>query len=212
MPNFVMKAGPDLYVEWSSIVEDFISTNTRAEMLEKFRYRTEQSPTETPEERLDRVDRNGTSALYYDPPYVGSWEDSGLMVQQLGILAREDLAAYVLAETKREAYALLRPLDDDEMGEFQARIAKASGMTWDEAVADVYCRVRHASGREGTHVGFSNLTGQAIRIRWDDQDEKTTLPSLGWLEELTQIPEENAEEKREERKQHYLALADEGDE
>lgn len=118
MPRFVMKVDPDRdhYVEWSTVVDNWCADGTRAEMLDRLkRDAPSSSPGHTPEDRLRRADKTGTSAMFYSPPFEGSWE-SDLMVEQRGLLPRKDLRRYLdamAAGQEDEAYALLVPFEDD---------------------------------------------------------------------------------------------------
>lgn len=123
MPHFVMKVDreQDLYVEWSTVVDDILYIGTRAWMLEHL---TNEIPAgytpqqgNSPEDRLARADEVGTTAKWYEPPpYNGAYDDTGMIVQQLGFLARGDLGKYVAAHLAGDvvaAHALLAPFEDD---------------------------------------------------------------------------------------------------
>jgi hypothetical protein len=124
MPGFILKVTPnrDLYVEWSTIVDDIVRIGIRAEFLEGLATRYPDLLVDlvhSPEARLARADAHGTSALPFPGvhPLFGGWDDSGLVVEQRGILRRADLLAYVAAmeaDWPEKAYALLAPFDDDE--------------------------------------------------------------------------------------------------
>jgi len=117
MPTILIKANPhvNLYVGWSSVVEAPVFVGTRAEAVRHFAGRG----SEPVEQRLERADSTGTSALWGDPPYEGAWEDSGLIYMQQGILPRANLLA--LAQRYRDATTpyldvadLLTPFEDEE--------------------------------------------------------------------------------------------------
>jgi hypothetical protein len=122
MPAYILKIHPDrdLYVEWSTIVDNAIRWGTRAEFLDhlaKVQPDLLDDPWHCPEARLARADAHGTSALSNiedrHPPR-GGW-DSSLMVEQRGTLRRDDLEAYVAAMEAGDpdkAYALLVPFED----------------------------------------------------------------------------------------------------
>jgi hypothetical protein len=124
MPKFVMKVDKDrdFYIEWSTVVDNWTFVGDRAEMLEYLEMAEPRGytadPGHRPEDRLQRADENGTSALFPSrPPFEGAWDDRVLMVEQRGLLAREDLARYLDAwdaDGEAAAYVLLRPFDDDE--------------------------------------------------------------------------------------------------
>lgn len=108
MPRFILKTAPqvDLYVEWSTIVDDATWVGTRAEALRQF---------DRP--RIDRADQTGTSELQ---GRLGAWDDEALIVQQRGLLDRDKLSEYasvllanVDPDGTEEAHKLLRPFDDD---------------------------------------------------------------------------------------------------
>jgi hypothetical protein len=119
MPSFILKVTPDrdLYVKWSTIVENMTRSGTRAEFLEHLAAVQPDlldDPGHCPEARLARADAYGTSALTHPPD--GGWDDKSLIVDQRGILPRADLEAYVdaiVADNFNKAYALLVPFEDD---------------------------------------------------------------------------------------------------
>ncbi|MER7115481.1 hypothetical protein ABT332_13415 [Saccharomonospora azurea] len=109
----------DLYGEWSSTVETFTFLGTRAETL---RYLTETQPADEAEARLARADKTGTSVLGFategdthphDLP--GAWEDTGLIVEQRGLLPRDRMSDFLRSyrAVGGPDYTLLEPLDDD---------------------------------------------------------------------------------------------------
>jgi hypothetical protein len=129
MPAFILKVRTDrdLYVQWSTVVDNVVRVGTRAEFLEHLAaaepWASDVWSTDLlhcPEARLGRADDYGTSAMWptAEEPF-GGWEDD-LMVEQRGILPRADLEAYVdallLADLRdpEKAYELLVPFDDDE--------------------------------------------------------------------------------------------------
>jgi hypothetical protein len=118
MGRAVFKAAPDvdLYMEWSSFVEAPIFIGTRAEMLE---YLTSASPDDyrrTPEERLQWADKIGTTIehRFKKYPIEGSWEDSGLIVEQKGWLPRERFEEFMrrYVSDPESIYELLDPFED----------------------------------------------------------------------------------------------------
>lgn len=127
MPTYVLKVDPDLdlYVEWSTVVDDACRVGTRAEMLETLRRAVppgyDPQPGSAPEDRLRRADESGTTALWpsaVDP--FGGWGDRYLMVQQRGLLPRGRLSAYLAAHAdgnETRAYALLEHFDDCDCGD-----------------------------------------------------------------------------------------------
>ena len=123
MPKFVMKVDKDrdLYVEWSTVVDNWTFAGDRDEMLEHLQMAEPRGytadPGNRPEDRLQRADDNGTSALFpRSGPFDGAWDDNVLMIEQRGLLAREDLGRYLDtwdSSGEDAAYALLRPFDDE---------------------------------------------------------------------------------------------------
>lgn len=117
MPRIVFKVtrDEDRYVEWSTIVEAPTFTGTRAEMMAHL------SPGELiyghqPEDRLRRADETGTSAAG-GFSFFGAWDDSGLVVEQRGVLRRERLGEFLDLFMPGDyvdpaAYALLEPFED----------------------------------------------------------------------------------------------------
>lgn len=113
----------DEYVEWSTIVEAPIAHGSWMEMFAAMgggvieagscphcgKWINEQ---ETPEARLSRAERHGSSAL--DGFY--RWDDTELIYQQRGLLPREHLyrAAELLAAGREsEVWDLLAPFEDE---------------------------------------------------------------------------------------------------
>lgn len=109
----------DLYVEWSTIVNDCTYVGGRREMLA---YLAREGSVNA-EDRLARADETGISARFF----IGSWGDEFLQVGQLGQLARADLAAYVEAESHVEAYRLLRPFEWESERDLEYQIGRALG-------------------------------------------------------------------------------------
>lgn len=113
MPHFIVKADPneDWYVEWTTITDGPYAIGTRADFLE-----------ERPdwEDRLDRADKYGTSALVGGAePWFG-WEDKEFMVAEpLGEqrdLPRKHLKEYsefIIDDNISAAFALTTPLERD---------------------------------------------------------------------------------------------------
>lgn len=103
MSEFVMKAAPDrdLYVEWSTVIDNWIGMGTRQEMLEhlkdKCRNKSGKLPHDyRPEVILDRCDRTGTSYMYHSwGSLLGSWNVKYLKVGAEHLLLRSDLGRYV---------------------------------------------------------------------------------------------------------------------
>lgn len=115
MGRYLMKCAPDrdLYVEWSSVVDNAVWVGTRSEALRL---------PQTDPERLDRTDQTGTSTLWETEGYPreGSWDDASIHVSNTerrddGVisyaLSRSDLTAYAQALAENDtvrAEALLR--------------------------------------------------------------------------------------------------------
>jgi hypothetical protein len=123
MPTFVMKVARDrdLYVGWSTVVENLVWAGTRAEALavlaRDIPVGYEPKPGNSPEDRLQRADETGTSACWYDTdPQDGAWDDPVQIVEQRGLLRRADLARYVDLYTAGDAegaFALLKVFEDE---------------------------------------------------------------------------------------------------
>lgn len=110
MGTCVLKASPEinLFGEWSTVVDGFVSIGTRADMIAKG----------IAPDRLDRAHQTGTSALDYP---LGGYHATGLLVLDggacSGFLPRQRLAAYMLLLDESEdeaARRLLDPLDESE--------------------------------------------------------------------------------------------------
>ncbi len=125
MPSHVLRCEPDgdLYCVWSTVVEAPTAIGSRSDMVAHL---TRQTPAgyqpiagNTPEARVARADRTGSSALWPsegDP--FGGWGDS-LIYEQRGILPREKLGALcAIVGTdpydEAAAVALLTPFEDDD--------------------------------------------------------------------------------------------------
>lgn len=128
MPSYVVKADPDLdlYVLWSSIVDGPCESGTREEMVEILffhddaKYRFPDAVRSEIQERLDRADKNGTSAMWprEGPDAEGGWEDDTFLVYSPpsphwtgpSILPRENLRAWL--ESDLEDWSLLHRCED----------------------------------------------------------------------------------------------------
>lgn len=116
MPRFIIKPKPDedFYVEWSTIVDDWTKAGTREEMLEDFE-----------EERLERADKNGSSAY----PRLFHWDTEEFSLGQypsqghFAHVKRADLREYVtvqwnngepltLTDPRLERFIHLTPFED----------------------------------------------------------------------------------------------------
>jgi hypothetical protein len=115
--RFVMKASKDddLYVEWSTVVDDAIFVGSREEMLTHLQHEDAgQHPGFTPlpgnraEDRLDLCDETGTS---YQHKWSsgggpeGSWDDSTIQIGQEGTILRDKLGEYALALKRNDMVA-----------------------------------------------------------------------------------------------------------
>lgn len=133
MTTTVMREAPnvDYYVVWESIVDAPVWGGQRAETLEYLWSRHQGAAREytmatdpsNPENRLKRADEAGTSTLWKveGHPVEGSWEDTGFIYQQQGIVSRANvfvLTRRVLANSDADVSDLLQPFDDDlDIGE-----------------------------------------------------------------------------------------------
>lgn len=116
MPSYVLKADQnrDLYVEWSTIVDDATFIGTREEILTYLQTERPSSGIHAPEARLQRADETGTSCLWRVAGHAptGAWGDTQLIVRQHGLLRRADLALYaMLIDDEQAARALLEPFE-----------------------------------------------------------------------------------------------------
>jgi len=122
MPTLIIKEAPDLdfYVEWSSVTEAPTAAGTREQML-AHQHRQLWPSDNTPEMRLDRWDRTGTTAMWRhhagltDRPEEGSWDDHAFIYKQQGLIDRADiftLARRLIADGTADVTDLLRPFDD----------------------------------------------------------------------------------------------------
>ncbi len=122
MGTYVLKPerGRDLYVGWSSIVDNATWIGPRDYALKMLGRDVpdgyDPKPGNSPEDRLARADENGTSALWPETGgYYGGWDDRALKVEQRGMLPRGDLARFVEALdvcNEEAAYALVQPFED----------------------------------------------------------------------------------------------------
>lgn len=97
MPRYIYKAqkGIDLYVEWSTVVDNWCRIGTRSDFINEGEAA----------ERMDRVDKTGTSCRGYnhdgDGFTEGDWDDKGFVVANMrtrpgfGWLPRERLIDYL---------------------------------------------------------------------------------------------------------------------
>jgi hypothetical protein len=126
MGRYIMKVQDrDLYVEWSSVVENYTLVGTRAEMLQYLAEEDEREhpgfapmPGHSPEDRLARCDETGTSVRFRYPSggRDGEWSDP-IMIEQRGMLDRDKLGDYIDAverEDEDAIDALIRPFENDE--------------------------------------------------------------------------------------------------
>lgn len=117
MPSHILKVAPDrdLYVYWSTIVEAPVAYGDRAWMRDYLIADAAHpySDKGNPDERLDRADRAGSSALWpsmTNPAY--GWDDNGLIYQQQGWLPRHKLGEMVeRLDLEQPVDGLLEPLE-----------------------------------------------------------------------------------------------------
>jgi hypothetical protein len=115
--RYIMKASKDddLYVEWSSVVDDAIFVGTREEMFAHLvREDAASHPGFAPiqgnraEDRLLRCDETGTSYEHKWPSGngpEGSWTDSTVQIGQEGTIPRDKLCEYALAMKRNDMEA-----------------------------------------------------------------------------------------------------------
>lgn len=118
MPAYVVRPSKDeeFYVLWSDITDSPYCWGNRAEMRENWRHMgSHVGPWD--EERFDRADRVGSSALWpsrTNPIY--GWDDDVFIYDQRGILRRANLKA-ACARLGEDEHAdigdLLEPFDDE---------------------------------------------------------------------------------------------------
>lgn len=118
----------DFYVEWSTNVDNWTFAGDRDTML------THDGVTA---ERLDRADKNGTSAI--EPPGYLGWDHTEIIVREgpggeEGMLARDRLADWVHATSKEaledepgDATGILTPFDADGAEEPMRQIVGEPG-------------------------------------------------------------------------------------
>jgi hypothetical protein len=123
MPRLIIKCDrdEDLYVEWSTMVDNAIAVGDRAETLaalvadwDREHPQCVPKPGYGPEDRLKRADELGSTAM---PEWgEGHWDDKGFIGEQRGWLPRTSLLAYaraLLADDQGAADALLELLDPE---------------------------------------------------------------------------------------------------
>lgn len=120
MPSWIVKPSPDhdLYVEWSSVVDNAVAIGTREEMI----------VGGVAVERLDRAGRTGTSCKGFeregDGFQPGGWDDKGFILTNMETrqgfrwLPRANLlrfvqAMYVGDTDTAESDEITEPCDDD---------------------------------------------------------------------------------------------------
>lgn len=112
MPTYIVKPNPDrdLYVEWSTVVENLTGVGTRAQIGGA-------------EDRMARADETGSSAAGGMKGYRG-WDDGQFLVTNTERrdahffwLLRADLEAYAdayAADDVEAAERLLKPIPDED--------------------------------------------------------------------------------------------------
>lgn len=125
MPTYILKVAPekDLYIGWSTVTDSIHFWGTREEIIEREIDEAQRRADEIVktartevEQRLDRADETGTTALWGTPPAYGF--QSGQMIWQgQGYLPRERieemLATYNTSIGDFEGEHLLKPFEDD---------------------------------------------------------------------------------------------------
>lgn len=101
----LIKAAPDrdLYVGWSNVVKAPTGIWTRTEAL-NYGF---------PRSRLDRADKNGSSATGFND---GHWDDEGFIAEQRGWLRRDRIGDYAQAYARDDmnaAWDLLEPFEGE---------------------------------------------------------------------------------------------------
>lgn len=125
MPTYILKVSPekDLYIGWSSVTDSIHFWGTREEVIEREIDEAKRRADEIvraarseAEQRLDRADETGTSALWGNPPVYG-FQSEGLVWQNSGVLPRERieemLGTYNDSIGDFEGEHLLKPFEDD---------------------------------------------------------------------------------------------------
>jgi hypothetical protein len=124
MPSYIVKPDPDvdLYVRWSTIVDNVTALGTRAQFDHGYKKDLLNGiDSDWKPERFERADQTGTSA--FDGDY--GWNDRWIMVHNLsvredrhsGMLSRENFLKYctLIYEGKQlEAENLVEPFEDED--------------------------------------------------------------------------------------------------
>jgi hypothetical protein len=118
MPSYIVKVSPDedLYVKWSTIVDEPTAWGTREEMFEFLMDQDEKKPEYAGpeiEDRFARADQRGTSSFSGE----FGWDDDEFMFQQMGMLPRQRLADFLASfddETQRFDESLIIPFEDED--------------------------------------------------------------------------------------------------
>jgi hypothetical protein len=115
MPRTIYKADRerDLYVVWSSVVDCPIAWGTRAEIVDYLRMTDH--PDAWADERFERVDRSGTSAMWpsRDDP-EGGWSDIGWVVTEMDELPEHDSDSHYVWLPRQRLAAFLDALSRSE--------------------------------------------------------------------------------------------------
>lgn len=107
MGEFVIKANPkdDLYVIWSTVVDDVTWIGTRAQVVEHLT--TEFGVRFNAEEHAARADENGSSVQW---SRTGFWDDEAIWV--MGTRPEDSVEHYELPRVNLTAYAHALLIDD----------------------------------------------------------------------------------------------------
>lgn len=116
MPSYIVKpeCDRDWYVVWSDVVEAPTAAGTREELK-----RSAWRQSEFTDDRFDRADRTGCSALWPDPnaPIYGYQDTEGFIYEQRGWLRRTNLRAAterLMADENDRITDLLEPFDGED--------------------------------------------------------------------------------------------------
>jgi hypothetical protein len=115
MPSYIVKVHPDKdeYVYWSTIVDAPLFLGNREDLRGYLLHDAGGSGGEAASPgRFERADKTGTSSMdgFYD------WDDKTFIVEQRGVVKREDLPELARCMSENKPYPhLLHPFEDGHM-------------------------------------------------------------------------------------------------